>query len=430
MVRWTNWAGDERCTPETYARPRTRAGLASAVHAGLEAERRIRVVGSGHSFSDIALGEGALLSVGALNRLLELDRSSGLVRVEAGIVLAELGWRLDGHGLALENLGDIDRQTLAGAISTATHGTGERFGNVSSQVEAIELIDGRGSWVELGSGDPRLRAARVGLGALGAVYAVTLRTVPRFTLRRVDRPRPIEEVLATLDELVAASDHFEFFVFPHTRLALTRETTRTDAPPQPGNRALGYAMEVGVENLVVEAAGRTGRSHPRLIPALSRLIAERLMRGGTKTDRSHRVFASRRWVRFTEMEYAISRRGAVEAIRRVLELAESEDVDVGFPIEVRFVAADDALLSPSHERPSCYVAVHMFEGMPWERYFHGVEAIMDAYEGRPHWGKRHFQTAAYLSERYPRWEEFRRIRRELDPGGAFGNAYTDRVLGS
>ena len=146
-------------------------------------------------------------------------------------------------------------------------------------------------------------------------------------------------------------------------------------------------------------------------------------------DRSYRVFASERRIKFTEMEYGVPRERGAEAARRVFELIESEGLRVSFPIEVRFVAPDDALLSPSHERDTCYVAVHMFKGVEWEPYFRGVEAIMSSLGGRPHWGKRHFQTAATLAQRYPRWDDFQRVRGRLDPDGRFSNAYTERVLG-
>ena len=428
---WRNWTGDQRCEPNRVERPRTRAGLADSVNRAVEEGRRIRVAGSGHSFSDIALTDGVQLRLGGLSSILDVDRGAGLVKVEAGIVLGELSRRLDAIGFALENLGDIDRQTLAGAISTGTHGTGARFRNLSAQVEAVEMVTANGRWREVSLADDRtaFRAARVGLGALGVVYALTLRVVPAFTIRRVDRPVPLTEVLAALDELADANDHFEFYVFPHTELALVRESERTCAPPEPRGPALEYLLEVAVENWAVEALALAGRAVPAAIPFLARAVAGNLLGRSVKVDGSHRVFASDRRVRFTEMEYAIPRAGAAGAVRRVLELASGEALDVSFPIEVRFVAPDDALLSPAHERETCYVAVHMYRGMPWEDYFRGVEAIMDEHEGRPHWGKRHFQTAATLAPRYPRWEEFQRVRRRLDPGGTFANACTDRVLG-
>ena len=429
-IEWRNWAGDQRCTPAAIERPGSRAELIDAIGRAAAQRSGVRAAASGHSFTDIACTEGVMLRLERLDRVLDVDRGSGLVRVEAGIRVGDLAAALDTHGLALENQGDIDRQTLAGAISTATHGTGARFRNMSAQVESVELVLADGGVAELSAdSDPDgLRAARAGLGALGIIYAVTLRTVPAFRIRRVDRPAPLDETLAGLDELADRHDHFELYTFPHTDVAVLRESERTDEPPRPRSRRREYVQEVVLENWVAEAYARVSRRLPSLTAPLGRALAGRIGRSVTM-DRSHRVFASERRVRFTEMEYAIPREHGAAAVRRVLELIEREDLRVSLPIEVRFVAPDDAFLSPSHERATCYVAVHMYRGVAWERYFRGVEEIMDSYGGRPHWGKRHFQTAETLAPRYPRWADFQRVRSRLDPEGRFANAYTDRVLG-
>jgi L-gulono-1,4-lactone dehydrogenase len=196
----------------------------------------------------------------------------------------------------------------------------------------------------------------------------------------------------------------------------------------PVSRARVFLQEVILENRAFDLIGRVGRRFPVLIPRINRRLAA-LVNVEERTDRSHVMYASRRDVRFTEMEYAIPRAAGAEAVRRVFDLVDRRRLPVGFPIEVRFVAADDALLSPAHERETCYVAVHMFKGMDFESYFRGVEQIMDEYGGRPHWGKRHYQTAATLEPRYPAWDRFRAVRARLDPAGLFSNAYVDRVLG-
>jgi L-gulono-1,4-lactone dehydrogenase len=426
---WRNWAGDQRCAPAAIEAPGSRGELVDAVGRAAAAGLAVRAAASGHSFTDIACTDGAMLRLERLGRVLDLDRGSGLVRVEAGITIRRLAEALDSYGLAMENQGDIDRQTVAGAISTATHGTGAAFRNLSAQVESIELVLADGTVAELGAEDPdALRAARVGLGALGILYAVTLRTVSAFTIRRIDRAAPLAATLDALEELADAHDHFEFYAFPHTDVAVLRESERVDGPPRPRSRAAEFFHEVVLENRVAEAFARASRAVPALTPPLARFLAGQIVRS-LKVDRSYRVFASERRIRFTEMEYAVPREHAVEAVRRVFELIERDGLRVSFPIEVRFVAPDDALLSPSHERATCYIAVHMYSGVEWERYFRGVEAIMDSYEGRPHWGKRHFQTAETLSARYPRWDEFQRARGRLDPEGRFANDYTERVLG-
>jgi FAD-linked oxidoreductase len=427
---WRNWAGDQQCVPATVERPASLEELRGAIGRASAAGRTVRVAASGHSFTDIACTDGQMLRIEAMDRLLDVDRPTGLVKVEAGIGLGRLSQELDRRGLALENMGDIDEQTLGGALSTATHGTGVRLGNLSAQVEAMELVLADGSLLECSrsSDEDTLRAARVGLGALGAIATVTLRCVPAFTLDRLDHPLPLAEALERLDELVDRNDHFEFYSLPHSEIALVRETRRSDDPPRPRGRAREYLEQVLLENRLVGLMARIGRRFPSQIPRLNRLVS-RLVGSSRKVDRSYRVFASKRQVRFTEMEYGIPRAAAAEAVRRVLDVIDQRGFAVGFPIEVRFVAGDDAYLSPSYERETCYIAVHMYRRMEWYPYFRAVETIMDSYDGRPHWGKRHFQSAATLAPRYPEWERFQAVRRRLDPDGLFANEYTDRVLG-
>jgi L-gulonolactone oxidase len=390
----------------------------------------VRASGAGHSFSDIACSEGLMLSLERLAAILDIDASSGLVRVQAGITIRELSRRLLPHGLALENLGDVDVQSIAGAISTATHGTGARLRNISAQVQEIKLVLADGSPLECSpQREPEVfRAARVGLGALGVIAEATLRCVPAFTLRGVDAPAPLSETLDRFEQLALGNDHFEFFVFPHADMALTRTNNRTEESPRPRSRASAYANDVLLTNHAFGLICRAGRRFPSRIPQLNRLVT-RLAGSSVRVDRSAAVFASPRLVRFTEMEYALPRERTVEAVRAIMELIEQRGFAVPFPIEVRTVAPDDAFLSTAAGRESGFVAVHMFHGMAWEPYFRAVEAIMDRLDGRPHWGKRHFQTADTLPPRYPDWDRFQAVRAQLDPDGRFANAWTDRVLG-
>jgi len=427
---WVNWAGDQACRPARFARPRNREELAETIVAAASAGEKVRVAGSGHSFTETALTDGTMIDAGALSGVLDADPGSGLVRVGGGTVLAELNEELARLGLAMENLGDIDSQTISGAISTGTHGTGARLRNISAQVEGMELVlaDGSVRHLSAKTHPELLRAARVGIGALGAISAVTLRCVPAFSLLRVDSAHPREEVLDSFDERAAAHEHFELFSFPYSDLALVLERNRTEEPPRPRGRAAAYLNDIVLENWALGALAGTGRALPRTIPALSRL-AGRLASGSRTIDRSDRVFVNERRVRFTEMEYGVPREHGPEAARRVVEWVRSNEYPVFFPIEMRVAAGDDALLSPSHDRDTAYIAVHQYRGMEWRPYFEAVEAIMDEYGGRPHWGKRHFQSAATLASRYPAWEEFQRARDALDPQRVFANEYTERVLG-
>ena len=392
---WRNWAGDQQCVPAAVSHPVSADEVRQAVERARDVGQRVRVAASGHSFTDIACTDGHMLRLEGMNRLLEVDRESGLVKVEAGIGLRDLSDRLHENGLALENMGDIDVQTLAGAISTGTHGTGARFRNISSQIEAMELMLADGSILECSeTGDPEtLRAARVGLGALGVILTVTLRCVPAFTIDRLDHREPLEETLDRLDELADSNDHFEFYTLPHSRVALLRESSRGDWPPKPRGRTREYLEEIVLENRVFELLARVGRRFPGVIPRLNRTVS-RLVGSSRKVDRSYRVYGSKRLIRFTEMEYGIPREAGAEAVRRVLEVIDRRGFAVGFPLEVRVVAADDAYLSPSNGRDTCYIAVHMYRGMEWYPYFRAVEAIMDSYGGSPALGQASFPVCS------------------------------------
>ena len=427
---WRNWSRELSCAPAEIVDPGSIDEVVDAVGRAGHGGRRVRVAGAGHSFTELVPTDGTLLRLGRMSRVLDVDRASGLVRVEAGITIHELNARLAEHGLALENLGDIDVQTIAGAMATATHGTGARLRNIPSQAVEVELVTGEGEVVRCSAEhDPDAwRAARVSLGALGVVTAVTLRCIPAFTLRGVDRPAPLEETLDRLAASVDGNEHFEFFTFPHSPLALTRTNNRVDDTPRPPGRAREWTEDILLGNHVFGGLCRLGRRFPGQIPRINRLVS-RVAGSQTRVDRSDRVFASPRLVRFTEMEYAIPRAHAATAVRGVRDLIDSGGFQVNFPIELRFVAGDDALLSPAHDRDTAYVAVHTFAGMAFEPYFRAVEELMDGLGGRPHWGKRHFQSAATLRERYPAWDRFAGVRARLDPAGRFANAHLDRVLG-
>ena len=425
MPEWRNWGGDQRCSPRVIEEPRDEAGVIGAVRRAREGGYPLRVAGSGHSFSDVVVTDGALLRLPAPDGLLSVEGDR--VRAPAGMTLHQLGAALAERGLALENQGDIDAQTVAGALATGTHGTGARFRNLSANVVGMRLVDGRGEVVSLDGGD-ELRAARVSVGALGVVTEVTLRCVPLFAVHRVDEIRPLGETLERLDALVAEHAHLELFVFPYTDVAIVRASAR-EAPggaTTPAWRT--HLQEDVVENAVLGVACRAGRRFPGAIPSINRTLM-RAMSRSEKRDLAHRVYATRRAVRFHETEYAVPREHGRELATRVLDGIRSRGIRTGFPIEVRFVAGDDALLSPAGGRDTCYVAVHQFHGMPDQALFDLHEGIADDYGGRPHWGKRHGQTAATLAPRYPEWDAFQRVRDALDPDRVFTSAAIRRVLG-
>ena len=428
-TRWRNWARNQVAEPFAVHRPSSEHDLAAIVKQASAERRTVKVVGSGHSFTDIACTDGHLVDLSLYNRVLAIDPEARTATVQAGIRLEDLNVHLDRRGLALPNLGDIVYQTIAGATSTSTHGTGPLLTGLAGQIVAMRLVLADGSAVDCSPTEESelFHCARVGLGALGIISTVTIGVVPAFNLAAVEEPMRVDDVLDAIDEHVDGNDHFEFYWVPHTGWALTKRNNRTTEALSRRGRLVEWRDDYLLQNYAFGALCRVGRVRPRWIPKLAKALpsAGRV----SYVDRSYRVFASPRLVRFYEMEYAIPREAGVEALGRVRRFVEDSGLLLSFPVEVRFTAPDDIPLSTANGRESCYIAVHVFEGMEYRPYFEGVERIMDAYGGRPHWGKLHFQTATTLAERYPEWERFAAVRDRVDPERRFSNPYLERVLG-
>ena len=424
---WTSWSRQQRCRPREVLRPADEAALAEAVRRSAAAGRTVRPVGSGHSFTALCVTDDVQVDLSRLHRVLDVD-SAGVARVQAGITLHALSAELHRHGRALENMGDVDTQTVAGALATGTHGTGLRFPNLSARMVGGRLVTADGSVLDVGADPELLLAARVSLGALGVLSEVHLQTVPAFRLHKVEEVRPLDELLADLDRLVAGQDHVELYALPWSSRALLLRSRRTDEPATPPPRWRTWLTDELLNNTGLGLLQRAGRRFPALSPALGRLTGV-LASGSERLDDSHRVFASNRRVRFTESEWALPRDVLPDAVRAVLALVERDRLPVTFPVEVRVAAADDALLSTAQGRDTGYVAVHQYVGAEWSAYFHGVEQVMLGLGGRPHWGKRHECGADVLAPRYPGWQRFQDVRDRLDPLGVFTNAHLASTLG-
>jgi FAD-linked oxidoreductase len=426
---WTNWAGNQSCAPTAIRRPASEDELVAIVKEAAAAGTRVKCVGAGHSFTPIACTDGVLVDLSAYDRVLGHDPDARTITVQAGISLSRLCDELDLRGLALENMGDIAYQSIAGATSTATHGTGWHFGNISSRIVGMRLVAGDGSIV-VASADENpdvLDAARVGVGALGIVSTVTLEAVKAFRLHAIEEPMRVDEILGDFDGYMSSADHVEFYWVPHTGWALTKRNRRTDEPASPRAKVKEVLDDVILPNVAFGALCRIGRRRPAWIPRMAKILPST---GRIEyTDRSDKVFTSPRRVRFYEMEYAIPRDAVPEALNRVRALVDESGIQLSFPVEVRVVAPDDIPLSTAQGRATGYIAVHVYQGTPYDAYFQGVERIMDSYEGRPHWGKMHFQGHEALADRYPRWDDFHAVRRRIDPEGRFTNPYLERVLG-
>ena len=435
--RWKNWAGNQTASPARVARPSTVGEIVDVVRRAAAAGEKVRAVGSGHSFTDVGVTDGTVVSLDGHRRVLEVERvaaGEARVKVQAGMSLARLNASLASMGLALPNLGDIDRQTVAGATSTGTHGTGGELGGLSTFIEGFELVTADGSVLRASaSEEPEVfHCGRVALGALGVLSSLTLRCVDAFDLDVTERPERVEDLMGRFDTEVGDNRHFEFYWVPHTGWALTKRNN----PPEPGSpgeprpRWRTFTDDILLANLAFGALCRVGRRSPSLVPRLSRALPST----GTVRyrDRSDRVFTSPRWVRFVEMEYRVPRRLTMDALQAVREVVKRKGLMVSFPVEVRVSAADDIPLSMSYGGDSGWVAVHMYKGVEHRAYFEAVEAAIHdlaGFEARPHWGKLHTLTAADLSPRYPEWERFQSVRRRLDPEGLFTSPAIERILG-
>ena len=429
MATWRNWAGNQKASPLSIESPRSVGELAALVASASELGQKVKAVGSGHSFTSAAATNGRMVRLESLSGILNVDRAKCQVTVGAGTRLSDLNTLLHSEGLALANLGDIAYQTVAGAISTSTHGTGKALTGLAGQVVAMKLINGQGEIIECSkSVNPQIfDVARVSVGALGIITEYTLQAVPSFRLRALEQPMRLDDVLENAHDLADTHDHFEFLWIPHTKWALTKRNNRTEDELQPLPRVKGWIEKTFMENYAFGAVCRVGRARPSLIPRL----ATALPSSGSReyVDQSYKIFASPRIVRFYEMEHALPVEALVPALKEIRAMVDRKGYLLNFPVEVRFTKGDDVPLSTAYGRDSAYIAVHVYKGMECEPFFRDVEDILRAYDARPHWGKMHYRDAEELSKLYPRWDEFIALRDQLDPQRTFSNAYSDTVFG-
>lgn len=419
---FSNWSGGVRFQPKQLAYPQSEAEIQALVSQANQAGTNIRVVGAAHSFTPLIETQDCLIS---------LDRWSGLERVEieqqqvwvrAGTRLSTLNRLLADCGLALANLGDIDTQSIAGAISTGTHGTGALLQSVSAQVKALRLLTADGQIHLIDASHPWFEAARVSLGTLGIVTAVALAVQPAYRLKLQLRRLRLEQVLDELDDLLLAHRHVEFFVFPGSPYVQLKLSDITEQAP--GARWKHQLNDLLLENMAFLALSEISRRVPATTAGVAKLCGLAISEQ-QQIDDSYRIFANQRWTKFEEMEYCLPRTEFKTGLRALLKLISSRKIRVHFPIECRFVQADTIWLSPSFEREAAYLAVHQYQGMPWQDYFQAAETLFLALGGRPHWGKRHFLEAAQVSQAYPQWQKFCQLRATLDPDRRFLNHYLD-----
>jgi L-gulono-1,4-lactone dehydrogenase len=431
MTTWHNWTGLTSASPTEVRTPRDTDDVVAAVVRARERRTTVKMPGTGHSFTGIAAPEGIMLNPAQLTGIVAVDREAMTVTALAGTPLHVLNTSLEALGLSLHNMGDIAEQTVAGATSTGTHGTGGLVASLSAQLAGLELVTGTGEVIRASATENPdvFAAARVGLGALGILTTLTFHVEPLFTLEAHEFPMTWSDALARFDELAEGNHHFELYWFPHTERVLAKANNRTLDEAEPLGRIRRWVDDEFLSNSVFGLANKLGNRWPDAIARINDLSG-RALSERTYSDVPHRVFTSPRNVVFREMEYAVPREAGLDALRTVRRWIDASGLRISFPVEVRTAPADDITLSTASDRDSTYLAFHVNAQTDHTAYFTGVEDILRRYDGRPHWGKLNTRTAEDLAPAYPRWEEFSSLRNRLDPERVFENAYLRRVLGS
>lgn len=416
MTEWRNWSGSVVAHPAAIARPRDEEELAAIVRTA----RQVRVTGAGHSFMPLCETTGTLVSLDDMagELIVAADRQS--VDAPAGWSLKRLTAALWEQGLSLSNQGDVNPQSLGGALATGTHGTGQDLGSLAALARSFRLVLADGSMVDCDeTTEPDLfEAQRLSLGLLGIATRARVAVVPALHLEERIEQRPLAEVLERLPELAAATRHMEFFLFPYAASATLKTLHPTAAVELP---------EEASDDRVFQACCDLAAAAPRSVPLIQRTLA-RLTRSSRRAGPAWQIFPSERTVRFEEMEYELPVANAVAALRAALELVKTRRLPLIFPFEFRLVAADDIWLSPFHAGPCASISVHQYAPMPWAEHFAELEAVFRAHGGRPHWAKRHSLTSADVRALYPQAEAFGRVRKRIDPEGKFMNDHLRQLF--
>jgi FAD-linked oxidoreductase len=435
-VEWRNWSGLESARPVQVVHPSDTEGIVEAVGKARADGTTVKMVGTGHSFTPIAAPEHTLLTPGRLSGIVAVDRDAMTVTALAGTPLKVLNAELEHLGLSLHNMGDIDEQTLAGATSTGTHGTGGVAAGLSAQIAGLELVTGTGEVLRATAEENPdvLDLARIGLGALGVLTTITFRVEPLFLLEAHEQPMRWDDALEAYDTYTADHHHVDMYWFPHTDRMLLKRNDRLDADldaAEPLPRWRSWLDDDFLSNSLFGALTAGANRVPGVIPRMNRL-SSRVLSERTYSDVAHRVFTAPRRVVFREMEYAVPREAGLAALREARAVIDASDWRISFPVEVRVAPADDVPLSTAYQRDSLYLAFHTHHRSDWgdhAAYFAAMEKVVLAHDGRPHWGKVHSLAAPDLAAKYPRFGDFLALRDRLDPDRVFANDHLRKILG-
>lgn len=433
---WTNFSRRHSVRPRRVVAPSDLDGLRRVLKEAAAEGSRVRVVGSGHSYNDVAIAPETQVSLRHLNRILEVDLDRARLTVQGGASLREIRTELHRHQLAFANMGDIDHQSIAGALSTGTHGTGLTAPAFASQVVALELMLADGRVVRCGAGEDArgqeeadlFDAARVSLGALGIIVSVTIQAVPAYNLRRTDAVISRDQALTLLAD-PPPTGHVGLYFMPYIDQVLMWTAERTGDPVDKPSALGEWFRDVVKVNHGLQAMGVVARRAPRLVPALSRAFA-RGVRPETTVDTWDKVFLRPLFVRHDAFEFAVGQADGPDCVRRLMSAVEDAKVPAAFPCETRIAPAESAWLHPSYGRTSTWVgAAIQAPGIDVDGAWVEAQRACVAVGGRPHWGKWHTLGADELRQLYPRWDDFTALRAALDPDGRFGSPAIDRILG-
>lgn len=426
-TRFTNWSRMHAAVAKAWESPRTEAEVGDVLARARRAKQRVRPIGSGHSWSPIAVPEDVGLDLSNMRAVLGVDAAARTVRVQAGVRLFELTNALDRVGLAVPILGSISEQTIAGAISTGTHGSSLVYGNLASLVEELTIVTPRGETMRLAAGDARLEAARVSLGALGIVTEVVLRVAPAFVLIGEVETLPIERVAEELSAIARSCEYVKVWWLPQTRGAQVFRYRRT--PAAPTDVTVARAIDTHFTNRVLfPGVLALARRFPAITGAVNRAVAASYLERPAVPVRSDLAFNVPMPPIHRESEYAFALDEAGAALAELAALVKRERLQVNFPVEARFVREDRAWMSPAFARDTCQIGAYMSDAPDLGRFFHAFEALAQARSARPHWGKEMNVDAGYVARVYPKTGEFTALAREWDPDGTLRNAFLDRVL--
>ncbi|KAM3931041.1 L-gulonolactone oxidase-like [Leptodactylus fuscus] len=431
--KFLNWAQTYGSTPELYFQPTSVEEVKEILDLARQRSKRVKVVGRGHSPSDIACTDDFMIRMDKMNKVLKVDKDKKQVTVEGGILLCQVNEVLDSNGLALSNIGAISDVAAGGFIGTGTHNTGINHGILATQVVALTMMTASGEILECSeSVNPDIfQAARLHLGSLGVILTVTLQCKEAFRLEEKQHSSTLQEVLDNLNRNLQSSEYFRFFWFPHTDSVSVFYQDTTDKPPYTKtswfwDRFVGYYL--------LEFLLWISTFIPRLVPLINRFFFWLLFAGGSdRVNVSHKVFNFDCLFKQHVQDWAIPIEKTKDALMQLKSwLEKNPQVVAHFPVEVRFAKGDDILLSPCYQRDSCYMNIIMYrpygKDVPHQDYWLEYEKIMKRVGGRPHWAKAHTCTRKDFEKMYPAFGKFKNIREKLDPTGMFLNAYLEKVF--